>query len=39
MTPVALVPLKKESGWSVLLDTLIMLFALALAIGALYLLG
>lgn len=39
MTPVSLVPLKKESHWSVLLDTLIMLVALALAIGALYALG
>lgn len=39
MTPVSLVPLKKESHWSVLLDTAIMLLALALAIGALYALG
>lgn len=39
MKDVSLVPLKTESVWSVLLDTLIMLLALALAIGSLYLLG
>lgn len=39
MTPVALVPLKKESVWSVLLDTLIMLTGLALALWALYRVG
>jgi hypothetical protein len=39
MKDVSLVPLKTESRWSVLLDTLIMLAALALALWALYRVG